>query len=248
LQIGLEVIAQPDGKTCGQKGPQDPVIAETLGVEIAQGVVIQKILEAFGGDDQGLGDRDAYPRVFCLQPPVFAQLRGQEGQAAGLAAHGTASGFEKTAFGVKLGGHEVGNHAALAFLAALAQTGNQVGLDGCRGGEITGFERPQAGGQKNFTAGHQPIGKMVVGGMVEDRLVRHRRQQLFQGLHVVGAGHLTPVRHSEDKLAETQIAGEKRADLGIQRRRILVDEGGRKRLGPLPVAFLIAQHQKGDLR
>ena len=155
-----------------------------------------------------------------------------EGHAPALAAHGSCGQAEDV--GLVLGcGFGEGNHLAegLHALHVVAHVDEE-------GAHLLGIavvgdaELGEHLGHLHFAPGHDPGGKVIAGGVVDQGFHGHVAQLLPQVLHVRGPGDLGALAVPEDEVAEAQALVEETGELGAQGVRVLVQEAAVQGRGP----------------
>ena len=225
----LGVAAEIAGRLLGEGGAVEalPQFGLALGFE-GEGeevVLLQEAVEDAGGEDHRLRHRD-YRAGVPVGDSGTAEHGVREGEAARLAAHGTAADAQEGRARIESLAGEVGDHRAAPLPPVLPELAADVAADVVARPVVADPHLPEAPGHLELPPRHQPVGDLVVAGVVDQTLARRLGERLLEGVEVGGAEQLGPVRHPEDEVAEVEPLAHQPADLAQQVPRSLEQEIG----------------------
>ena len=227
LKEGVEVLGQGFRQTGVEEVMEHllvgDVIAEHNLVKLVTG---HELVEDVGAEHDGL--RNHHPRVVeAVEVDMAFDDVVDEGDATAFASERTLSDSREVGVLVKAVAMEHGHHALVLHLA-VAHDGVEddvtVGVDVLKG--MPGDALEKVGyGEEGTRA--QPARHVVVGDMIEQRLLGQGEDIVLKVLEVLDPSHLLHrVRVAEDEVAESEIASDEVLQLHVHVLRVLVDERG----------------------
>ena len=125
-------------------------------------------------------------------------------RAARLAAHGAAPDAEEGGARIETLAGEVGHYRAGPLLPAPLKPSGHIASHVVARAVVANAHFAEPAGQLQLPPGHQPVGDLVVSGVLHQYLVRHGADHPFERIQIGGARDFRPVGPPEHEVAEME--------------------------------------------